>query len=402
MVSKFKNIARIYVFLAAVILLGNCQISSQGSDASSLQEAAQSIAAGNLERAENELQSILRISPDDYRALDFLGMVRAQQHRENEAELLFQNALRRKPAFPGGHVHLGLLYLQMNREQDAIVQLQEALRLAPDRTDAAAALVRIWREQASTAVNGGDTERALSVLIQARQLAPDDPEVQFEFGMAALRMALLPDAVEAFQQALKLRTDYAGALYGLGRAFMDLTKFGDARQQFARYVELRPDDASGHYALGMTLAALEHSQEARREFEKSVAIAPVQTESYFRLGVLDLDSKDLDSAAKNFHHVLDRDAKHAGALSALGRVEFERKKYPGAADLLQRAIASDDSLREAHYYLGLTYARMGRKEDADRQLQTATRIEHEQTQSQRTVFKIADPGSAGASEIQQK
>src|SRR5260370_41447657 len=115
----------------------------------------------------------------------------------------------------------------------------------------------------------------------------------------------------------------------------------------------------------MTLAALERSAEARIQFEKSIAITPAQTESYFRLGLLDIDSKVLDSAASNLYRVLDRDFKHAGALAALGRVEFERKQYKEAADLLQQATAIDDSLREAPYYLGLPFARLGRKRDSD-------------------------------------
>jgi len=58
--------------------------------------------------------------------------------------------------------------------------------------------------------------------------------------------------------------------------------------------------------------------------------------------------KDLDEAATNFRQVQARDSKHAGALSGLGRVAFEQKRYSDAIDLLQRAIARDDSLREAH------------------------------------------------------
>jgi len=122
------------------------------------------------------------------------------------------------------------------------------------------------------------------------------------------------------------------ALWGLGRAYTGESKFEDARQQFARYVALRPDDSSGHNALG------------------------AQTESYFRLGLLDLDSKDLDSAVKNFRHALDHDPQHAGALAGLGKIEFERKHYNEALELLQKALAADNSLRVAHYYLGLTYA----------------------------------------------
>lgn len=140
------------------------------------------------------------------------------------------------------------------------------------------------------------------------------------------------------------------------------------------------------------MAALEQSQPARAEFEKSIALAPVQTESYFRLGLIELESNDIDSAARNFRHLLERDPKHAGALAALGQVEFRQKNYSGAVEV-QRAIANNDRLREAHYYLGLTYARLGKKQESERELATATRLEHEETEKQRTVFTILDPGT---------
>jgi tetratricopeptide (TPR) repeat protein len=100
--------------------------------------------------------------------------------------------------------------------------------------------------------------------------------------------------------------------------------------------------------------------------------------------------KDLDEAAMSFRQVLNRDSKHAGALLALGRVAFEQKRYADAIDLLQRAIAIDDSLNEAHYYLGMTFVRVGRKEEADRQLEIATRLEHDEAQHRRTALRIQD------------
>jgi hypothetical protein len=64
---------------------------------------------------------------------------------------------------------------------------------------------------------------------------------------------------------------------------------------------------------------------------------------------------------------------------------------------LQRAIVSNDQLREAHYFLGLTYARMGRKQESEQQLQIATRLEHQEAEKQRTVFKILDTGPENTS-----
>ncbi len=105
--------------------------------------------------------------------------------------------------------------------------------------------------------------------------------------------------------------------------------------------------------------------------------------------------KDLDEAATNFRVVLTRDSKHAGALSGLGRVAFEQKQYADAIDLLQKAIAIEDSQREAHYYLGLTFARVGRKAEGDGQLQIATRLEHDEAQQRRMMLRIQDEESGG-------
>jgi tetratricopeptide (TPR) repeat protein len=384
--------------LSAVLLTASLSMRAQApasNTASLLQDAGRAMAAGDLVSAEEKLQWILRNSPDNYRALDLLGILRAQQQRNGEAENIFQRVIKQRPDYASAHINLGLLYTETAELDSAVVQLEIGLQLAPDRIDAAQTLAGLLRTQARAA-SGSDPEKSLSLLLRARKLAPRDPDVLFDLGMVELRMSLLPDSVDAFQQSLRIRLDDPQATYGLGRAFMELAKFQDAHEQFVRYVAIRPDDASGHYALGMSCAALQLAPEARSEFQKSIVLQPAQTESYFRLGLLDLDAKDYESAEQNLQHVLGRDPKHAGALAALGRVKLETKKYDEAADLLQRAISSDNSLREAHYYLGLTYARIGRKDDADQQLQTATQLEKQATEKQRTVFKIINPGTNAA------
>jgi tetratricopeptide (TPR) repeat protein len=356
-----------------------------------IRNAAESIAAGNLDQAEKQLHAVLQANSHEFRALNLLGIIRAQQRREPEAEELFKRAIEIKPDYASAHASLGLLYLQMSKPNAAISQLNEALRLDPQRTDVSAALSGVWRNQAHAAVQQGDPEKALSLLIEARKITPNDADVQFDFGMVALRMSLFPDAVQAFQETLKLRKDDGNALYGLGRAQMGLDKYEEARESFAHFVQLHPEDVSGHYALGMTLQALQRSADSRSEYEKSIQLEPAQTESYFQLGVMDLEGGDLTSAQKRFTRVLDQDPHHAGALTGAGRVAFQQREYAKAAEFLQSAVAASSSMREAHYYLGLTYARLGRKEDSDKELETASQLDKEDLEKHRTVFKIIDP-----------
>jgi len=359
---------------------------AQDSTATRLRQAAQFLSAGNLAGAERELQAVLRASPKEHRALDLLGVARILQHREAEAEGLFQQAIESKPDFASAYAHLGLLYSQSGRDGEAIPELQTAIRLDPGRTDASDALVHIFRAHAKNAATNGDPKQALGLLIQARKLAPNNPDVEFEFASAAFQMSLLQDAADGFRETLKERKDDALAVYGLGRAYGGLGKLEEARQQFEHYITLRPDDPSGYCSLGITLAALERPDQAKTQFAKSIALSPEQSDAYLALGTLELHVNNLDQARTDLQHVLERHPKHAGALSALGRVEFMQKHYTQAAELLQSAIAQDDSLHEAHYYLGLAYGRMGKKDKSDEEFQRATQLEHEEVEKRRALW----------------
>lgn len=397
--SRFPTLAAwsSFVLLAVAIAFAQGEVKPSADNLALIKDAAQALAAGDLKRAESELNRVLETAPDEFRALNLMGIIRAQQGCEPEAETLLKRAIEIKPDFVSAHVSLGMLYVQIAKPADAISQFQEALHLDPNRTDARSSLVNVWREQAHAAV-GQDPEKALSLLLQARKTSPKDADVQFDLGMVALRMSLFPDAMQAFQEALELRKDDANALYGLGRAQMAIAKYEDARATFERYSDLRPADASGHYALGMTLEALQRVAEARSQFEKSIELQPAQTESFFQIGRMELEAGEIDTAERQFTRVLKRDPRHAGALSGMGRLRFQQKNYAEAAGLLQKAIAADASLREAHYYLGLTYARMDRKDESEKEQQIASRLEHEDLERHQYLLRIIDADSAGAEE----
>lgn len=377
----------------------SAQASPNSDNLSLLKDAAQAISTGNLDRAESELQSVLKADSNEYHALNFMGIVRAQQGRNAAAEQLFKQVIRQKPNFASAHANLGLLYVQMSRLNDAVPEFQEALRIDPTRADALTALLAALRNESQIALQNNDAEKALSLMMQARTASPNDPEVLYEFGMVALRMSLFPDAVQSFQDVLKIRKDDTKALYALGRAQMGLAKYQDARATFEHYVQLNPGDASGHYALALTLASLQQFPKAKAEFEQSIQLKPVQTESYFQLGLIELNAGDLDAAAGHFTYVLQRDPHHAGALTGMGRVEFQKKNYDKANKLLEQAVAAEPSLREAHYYLGLSYARLGRKEDSAAQLKITNQLDQEEVKAHNSGVKIINPGedtSSGA------
>jgi hypothetical protein len=59
---------------------------------------------------------------------------------------------------------------------------------------------------------------------------------------------------------------------------------------------------------------------------------------------------------------------------------------------LERAVTVEPSLREAHYYLGLSYARLGRKEDSAAQLKITNELDQEEVKAHNAGVEIINPG----------
>jgi tetratricopeptide (TPR) repeat protein len=390
------------VLACGIILAANpsswAQTPAASENLAHLRSAAQFLVQGDLKHAEDDVQLILARAPEDYRALNLLGIIRAQQRRSEEAGALFEKVIRIKPQYAGAHVSLGLLNSEMGHADKAIAELESALKIEPGREDAAKPLVQLLREQARAALKEKDLEKSLSYLMRAKKVALHDPELEYEFGIVALRMSLYEDARLAFEQVLTSRPADANSIYALGRAQMGLGKVPATRELFERYVQLRPQDPTGHFGLGLVLRMLEMTEAARTQFERSIELQPDQTEAYVQLGFLDLDGGELDQSANRFQSALERAPQNAGALLGIGRIRFQRKDYSKAADFLLAALAADSSIREAHYYLGLTYARLGKTRESAEQMEIASQLEREDLDRHRIILKLLDPAEAQAIE----
>lgn len=386
------------LFWPGIVFSVSAQTTETADNTERLRSAAQALVHGDLQRAEDDVQLVLAANPESYRAINLLGIIRVQQHRPAEAEELFQKIVRTRPEYAAAHVSLGLLYAETNRKEQAIAELELALKIEPGRQDAAKPLVELLRAQAKLSLAENNLEKSLSFLIRARNVSPTNPDLNYEFGIVALRMSLFEDARIAFDQVLNSRPADANAIYGLARAQMGLAKIPAARELLQKYVQLRPDDPTGHFGLGLVSHMLEMPDESRKQFERSIELQPEQTEAYVQIGFLDLEANDFDHATYRFEETLQRAPQNAGALLGQGRVAFQRKEYSKAEVFLQAALAADPAIREAHYYLGLTYARLGKTTESSEELAIATRLDREDLDRQRVIMKLLDPAEAEALE----
>jgi len=235
----------------------------------------------------------------------------------------------------------------------------------------------------------GQMEGALAVLLRARKAVGEDPILLFEIGILENQMHLNHDADESLHKALLLRPSDPVTLYALARVKMELGQLPDAEAAMRSYLQQRPDDATAHYGLGRILLIDLKNADALLEFQHSIALHPAQSESYYEIGEIALQAGDLDKAAENYQICLKRDANHGGALTGMGVVAFRRKQYEEAEDYLQRGVRTDPAFQTAHYYLGLTLAKLGRKEESEAELATAVRMANDENSRKNEGVRLA-------------
>src|SRR5215510_9921431 len=91
--AEAATTARLSLASVILLLLISAGISATSPQTktieSRLEQAATLISENQLDAAEQQLRSILRSAPNEARALNLIGTIRAQQGKLNEAEALF-------------------------------------------------------------------------------------------------------------------------------------------------------------------------------------------------------------------------------------------------------------------------------------------------------------------------
>lgn len=135
-------------------------------------------------------------------------------------------------------------------------------------------------DEALTALDDGDAERALDLAIEGGRLAGrgDDDELaarlalvegqaRLALGDSASALARIEVAVKAFPDDLDVHAEKAGALY-------ELSRFEEAADLLSRILEEDPGDAGSHWLLGLCLERLGRADAAERSLERARRLAP--------------------------------------------------------------------------------------------------------------------------------
>lgn len=288
----------------------------------------------------------------------------------------------------------GASLLQSGNYQEARSAFEVALRADPANEQAQNGEVEASEHLALQQRAAGHLVDALQALLRGERYVPNRARLYYDQGILEDEMHLYPQALKALDTAQQLHMQDPMLLYATARVYLDQGQLEPAAAKMSAYLELRPNDASAHYGLGRIYQLGLQFAKAQAEFEESLRLDPHQTESWFQLGDVELKQNHLDAALTDFQQTLARNPNHGGALTESGQVLYRQKKYQKALPLLEKAVAAAPGFQPAHYYLGLTLARLGRSADAEKELATAVKLANEKNRQESTQYQLVLPSGS--------
>jgi tetratricopeptide (TPR) repeat protein len=445
LVSRF--IARlktgVHGALALVIIFSAANASAQQSATTGeIERAAALISENRLDEAEKQLNTVLKLRPNEASALNLLGTVRAKQGKLDDAELLFTRAVRADGRLVGARMNLAYLYLLKNAPDKSANELKEVLRLDPSNSDANYRLAWVLFSQGHLDECIGVIDRARQTqpvspvlldllgdaylrkgvvekaeeayllalheqemdpdaliglacvyqskgnrdiltlyLRRAREVISNSPDRLYKFATVALRADLVDDSIAALKQAIGLKPEEPSYFFALGLGWVKKSELDEAERAFRRSLALRPNDAQSQLYLGYILLKEKRNTEARDLLEKSLETESGIPETYYYLGLIAEEQSENERAVQLFEKSIQLSPSFGHPHIALGSALVKMKNYERAQQELEIGVKLNPNDSKAHYNLALLYSRLKDTQRANAEMDILERLKSPSVQN---------------------
>jgi len=164
------------------------------------------ILEGREEDAHPHFEAAARINPHDPMSRSNLGIYLQNHHQMREAVAEYEAAVE-LTSDPGllaqTYANLGAAHRALGEDEQARLSFEQSLRLNPNQPNA-------WLGLGLLAQKQGKLDEAISDLSRSVELQPSAREY-FELGRTLAQAGHAPEALDAYQQALKISPDFVEA-----------------------------------------------------------------------------------------------------------------------------------------------------------------------------------------------
>jgi tetratricopeptide (TPR) repeat protein len=233
----------------------------------------------------------------------------------------------------------------------------------------------IERAQAISFIASNQPDKAIPRLKTLSDRAPKDGWLSLYLGWAELAAGDADEALKAFDAAVaNTKATKIPALYGHGRAKLLLGDIEGARTSFATILETQKDHICAQVQLAATLPPAKSAQREAdlkalletKDVQDKKADPRCVAQAFTQLGDVARTNGRLDIARDDYRKAAALIPTDIGALVGQARVEMRDNKLEVAADLVQKALASNANNPNAQLAAAELNVMQGKLSDAEK------------------------------------
>jgi len=344
-------------FDAAAKLLESSRKVAPGDLRLAYLEAVLAFRRGEMSKARDQVQQVLKHVPEYVPALVLSGAIDVQERQFVAAEASLRKAVARAPSHLGARQLLVQTYLQSGQPALANEALQPLVeRGLPD--DSRSLLLA-----GETYLANGDVARAtqfFQAAAKASEAGTRQVAALTRLGQIALASGKTEEGFKELEAASELDSGGYQADLAIISGHLQRGETDKALKALAALEKKQPNNPLTFQTYGLAYLVKKDAAAARRSFERALSLQPNYLPAAANLARLDVNDKRPEDARKRYEAMIARDPKNEQLYIALAELQVNTGSKPDdVAATLQRAVTANPQSSIARTALIDFYLRAG-------------------------------------------
>jgi tetratricopeptide (TPR) repeat protein len=328
--------------------------------------------AGRIDEARLEIDTAMKEKKDLWEAQYAKALLAIHDKRFDEAKDLLEEGDDKKGAKEGeDKYHHGMAKLAFEQGDLEKAESEALLAMTQNTSEGEYATL-----VADIYVKRGSPALAIQTYEKVLATPGASPSAPFYYTLGTLfeKIQEPNQALQRYQEAVKIDSTYAPALREMGRLYA-LGKVHDkAALAYGRYVEIAPHDMDALVQLAKSSLEARAFKSAHEAAKRAYAMDSTRADVRLLLARSAYQDKDKETATRLYASAVDTTLYEAIDYIRLGQIAFEEKRFEQARQHLSRGVAMDTTNVEGYFTLGILELNQNNPEGAVTALQKATEL----------------------------
>ncbi|MEA5517208.1 tetratricopeptide repeat protein [Nodularia sp. UHCC 0506] len=280
------------------------------------------------------IQEVLKIAPNNIKALKTYGKILLKNHKLEESLSIFTKALKLAPTNISVLRNHARLLLKLRQYDKAIDICEQALQIDPDN-----AYTLTTYGQALTKCE--NNAKAIELFERALQIKPDNTVTLNSYGQILGKIQNYEKAVEKFEQSLQIQPNNIIALNSYGKTLAEFGKNKKACEIFERALQIHPDDITALNSYGKALADAGNYEKSSEIFERALQVESNNIITLNSYGKALADAGNYEKSSEIFELSLQVEPKNIITLNNYAKVLSDAENNERACDIFEYALKSE-------------------------------------------------------------